>query len=402
MHRELIQETLKETIKENLDETGWVNLVHLGPELVKNGLDYKNLGYPKLVYLIKSNTDVIEWRKDTSNKTPDYYVKVREEPQRRSKQQRHSSPKSALFDWAYLGNYESTIRRLKDLSLKERWYYKEQDPNYPYPILVNYLHYTFYRLTKEKDKILETTTHATFNTGLVDHRYEPIYALFGRNDRDMQKWRLLDFCIPGEGRAGKDFVRNFKDKPGRAHYFDNVTDLLYDTKASSPELDLNHIIIDNVNRLPLGFILENAPSSISVRNPSILSVEERKTYFQALKEAISRDSKAYRSMTNRFKDALDLSLKRIEWNFKTAIPQYFPTLNAMSLLLPLSLVDDEAVDVALVVERTKSGNYLGHTILPLKWAYSNARLVARPDSDWLVAEKISTGVSDDDDESEDE
>jgi hypothetical protein len=60
----------------------------------------------------------------------------------------------------------------------------------------------------------------------------------------------------------------------------------------------------------------------------------------------------------------------------------------MSLLLPLSLIDDELIDLALVTEKTKSGSYLGHTILPLGWAYSNARLITRPDSDWLVAEKI--------------
>jgi hypothetical protein len=65
--------------------------------------------------------------------------------------------------------------------------------------------------------------------------------------------------------------------------------------------------------------------------------------------------------------------------------------------LPLALVDDEVVDIALVVEKTKSGNYLGHTILPLAWAYSNARLVARPDSDWLVASEIEVPIETDED-----
>ena len=67
---------------------------------------------------------------------------------------------------------------------------------------------------------------------------------------------------------------------------------------------------------------------------------------------------------------------------------YYPYNNKMSLLLPLSLIDDEVIDLALVTEKTKSGSYLGHTILPLAWAYSNARLITRPDSDWLIAEQI--------------
>ena len=64
------------------------------------------------------------------------------------------------------------------------------------------------------------------------------------------------------------------------------------------------------------------------------------------------------------------------------------TKNIISLLLPLSLTDDERIELALVVEKTNSGNYLGHTILPLAWAYSNARLITKPDSDWLAPESI--------------
>ena len=79
---------------------------------------------------------------------------------------------------------------------------------------------------------------------------------------------------------------------------------------------------------------------------------------------------------------------------------YYPSNNKMSLLLPLSLIDDEVIDLALVTERTPSGNYLGHTILPLDWAYSNARLITRPDSDWLVADKIETVDDIDDNEEE--
>ncbi|MBI2222176.1 MAG: DUF3825 domain-containing protein [Acidobacteria bacterium] len=55
-----------------------------------------------------------------------------------------------------------------------------------------------------------------------------------------------------------------------------------------------------------------------------------------------------------------------------------------TLLLPLAIVDDEVVDIALVVTRNPSGSYQGRTVLPLDWAYQNARLVCRPDSDWLV------------------
>ena len=80
---------------------------------------------------------------------------------------------------------------------------------------------------------------------------------------------------------------------------------------------------------------------------------------------------------------MELAKKRVRWNFKTALPCFFPTRNVMSLMLPLALLRDDRVDVALVVELTQSGNYQGQTILPLREAYIDARLLCRPDSDWL-------------------
>jgi len=127
---------------------------------------------------------------------------------------------------------------------------------------------------------------------------------------------------------------------------------------------------------------------------------EKNNYYNELSKAIETDSKKFRAIKNRFSDSLSLALKRVQWNFKTAIPMYYPSNDKMSLLLPLSLIDDDIIDLALVTEKTPSGNYLGHTILPLDWAYSNARLITRPDSDWLVAEQIEVDKSStiDDDE----
>ena len=83
-----------------------------------------------------------------------------------------------------------------------------------------------------------------------------------------------------------------------------------------------------------------------------------------------------------------LAEKRARWNFKTAVPIYNPRFNKMSLLLPLALLNDEVVDISLVVTKNASGSYQGRTVFPLTWAYRNARLVCRPDSDWLTPEKI--------------
>lgn len=398
MDKKTVQETLKTTFKENYNDQEWINLADFGLKLKANGLDYKSLGFLKLIDFVKTHSDIIEHRYDNSHKLPIALIRLRNKPSETEKKKIiRSSPKSALTDWAYLGNYQTTIKKLKELALEETWHYKDFNPEYPYPILVNYLHYTYYKLSQERNKIIYSDNFAAFNTGLVDKRYEPIFALFIKTDDFTQNWKLFDFCIAGEGPAGKNLIRYFEKKPSRAHYFDNISDMLYDTRASEPEMDIKHIILDNVSRLPKTFIFENKPSGFEIKNPDILSFQERNEYFLKLSEAIEADTKTYRNMTNRFKDALQLAIKRVEWNFKTAIPMYFPTQNKITLLLPLALVDDEIVDIALVVEKTKSGNYLGHTILPLAWAYSNARLVARPDSDWLVASEIEVPIETDED-----
>lgn len=401
MERHEIEAKLISAINSNLDD-GWCNMLYLGKELKQQGLDYKELGYDKLFQLVKDFRHSVVWKVDDKTNPGFLIIHVREKNQQEKKKYERlnaidndveidfsQDPKNALSRWCSFGDYNSTLEELKNLVLPERWFYQTQNPKFPYPILSNYLKYTFYRLTQEKGKILENDHYAAFNTGLVDRRYEPVYAFFEKTPNALKKYRLINFCIAGEEREGKELIRQFTDKPESAHYFDNVNDMIYDTRASSPECDWNHIIVENISRIPIVFLNDNCPKNFYIQDISDFSFDEKKEYYNNLAEAIKADNKAYRNITFRLKDALDLALKRIKWNFKTAIPQYFPTTNKMSLLLPLAIQDDEIVDLALVVEKTKSGNYLGHTILPLEWAYSNARLVCRPDSDWLVADQIN-------------
>lgn len=303
-----------------------------------------------------------------------------------------------LFEWAYLGYMPNVLAALNGFALREQWEFKNTPPNSerPFPILHSYLHHTFGRLALErKVRVNESATLAAFNTGLVDPRYEPIHALFVQNDDPRAPWQLTGFCIAGEGADGQNLVRHFAPLPSAAHYFDNPIELLYDTHAGKPELDWRHIIIERIDRYPVEFVKDHWPSGFETKDTAQMSDRERKTYYVALGDAIERDNRTYRRIMNRVKDAIDLSIKRVQWNFKTAIPTYYPQVRKLQLLLPVCLLSDEEVDMALAVEKTPSGNYLGHTVLPLDWAYQNARLVCRPDSDWLAPQDISAESEED-------
>ncbi|MBQ0160100.1 MAG: DUF3825 domain-containing protein [Bacteroidales bacterium] len=379
----------------------WVNLAGLGALLKSEGIDYNSLGFDKLATFIDSLNGV-EMFKDERGHLPVVYVReIQNIPQENRKEdvrgKRLSTPSQMLFDWAYMGHYPTTINKLKEMALKEDWGgYQNDEGNTIYPVLNSYLRYTFFRLNKETNKIFysKNRSYAVFNTGLVNHSYMQIFALFEKNRNASQPWYFVDFCVEGEGRSGKILVNDFEAMPMRAHYFSKVSDMLYDTNQTTPpqppQLDLNHIIVDRVDRLPYEFIRENGPFDFEISRTDCMTGEERKTYYENLRDAIKEDSKAMRRLSQRLKDALETSLKRVEWNFKSAIPMYYPKKDKMCLFLPLCLVDEEKVDVALVVEKTDSGRYLGVTIYELSWAYKCARLVCRPDSDWLTVNYVHT------------
>jgi hypothetical protein len=305
-----------------------------------------------------------------------------------------------LLDWAYLGYLPRVLTDLRSLALSEEWEFMNTlpSPDRPVPILYSYLLQTFGRLALEgKVLISKDATVAAFNTGLVDPRYEPIFATFAPNDDPRAAWQLSGFCIAGEDIEGQRLVRHFAPLPSPPHYFDSIVDLLYDTRAGKPELDWEHVVIERIDRYPAEFVEDHWPPEFERRDASELSHEDRRAYYRALGTAIAKDTRTYRRIMNRVKDAIDLSIKRVTWNFKTAIPTYYPRVRRLQLLLPICLLSDERVDLALAVEKTPSGNYLGHTVLPLDWAYKNARLVCRPDSDWLAPAEITAEQDEEED-----
>ncbi|MBR3835455.1 MAG: DUF3825 domain-containing protein [Clostridia bacterium] len=266
-----------------------------------------------------------------------------------------------------------------------------------YPKLENYIAYTAKRLSHEK-KILYATNpsenimYAAFNTGLVDKSYDWIYALFKENTRNpdkMQQWFLVDFVVAGQN-AGKTLNSIFVDLPQRANYFESLSNVLYDS-SKRLRCDYEHILIEHPDRLPPEFIRRCCPDFTTINGVTIEEAyskdfrdEIRKDFYDEFSRLLQNSSSAYNILRQNFDDAVKMSIKRVERNHRTAVPMYYPTTNKGALLLPLMLVAPDKVDVALVVTKEPSGAYQGQTILTLKMAYENSRLVAKPNSDWLV------------------
>ncbi|NER78137.1 MAG: DUF3825 domain-containing protein [Leptolyngbya sp. SIO1D8] len=402
-----IKALLTQAFHATSEANDWVHLSSIAQAInqLSPTFSASKYGFDKFKDFLESRPDLIELRKDEERQSPQYYTRLKASPTLRNRtiavqnkaeisDTRGDSAKSRnskvvrLSEYAFFPNLYGSYGQLGELVLPEKWYFGAKPPkNFQYPILKNYLEYTFIRLQYEdKVAISADGNYSAFNTGLFDRKYEPIYALLGRDKQGhSQAWYLISFCIPGEGREGKVLNEHF-GRLKSANYFDYPGDMFYDIHADIPEVDWRHILQDNPDRLPLRFLQTYAPRGFAPQNFGQLSVTAQKEYKQAFSAALKKDLQTYRTIVARCESALRFALATTQLNYKTAIPYYNPRKNRLQLLLPLSLMD-EAVDCALVVDRpTGSKRYVGHTILPLSWAYSNARLIGRLETPWLSAD----------------
>lgn len=85
-----------------------------------------------------------------------------------------------------------------------------------------------------------------------------------------------------------------------------------------------------------------------------------------------------------FNGAIETAKRMLEANYKTAIPQFYR--GKIQLLVPICLQAPNKPDLALTCVKTEDkSKYLGRTCLTLEMAYNNARLIAKPESNWLKA-----------------
>lgn len=259
-----------------------------------------------------------------------------------------------LYEFAYIpSKWFDMLNYLSSIAIKENWKYKnvyEDKRNQETPILENYIYHTFSRLAYERNrscdedkntKIFITDNIACFNTGLFNRNYKPIYTFFEKNNRldsDLE-WVLKGFHTD----SSQELIR-FGTLPSRANYFDSLSDLIYDTKLDL-RINTEHILDNPTNR-----------------------------------DRIPKGVRHLPTLPMLFEGAVQMAKKKIEANYNVAVPQYYQ--DQIQFLIPISLLDMEKVDLVLAVTR-RGSYYTGTTCLTMDMAYNNARLIAKPSSEWL-------------------
>lgn len=261
-------------------------------------------------------------------------------------QEQEEKKKRPLYEFAFIRKLEDVLQKLKSIDSSEKWEYVNTLNERPLPILYNYIHHTFSRI-KEQNKIRVSGKYKCFNTGLVTDKYEEIFMLFKEDKYKTEGYYFLDFYTESDSNMGK-----FSPLPERATYFTDISDVFYDINRDL-RINIKHIIDDKDN-------FARFPKHIQDLSPH--------------------------QLLNTFNGAIEHAKKRVNRNYKTAIPQYYrgeycPD-GQLQLLLPLCLTEPSKADLALAVYK-KDDFYMGRTCLTLDMAINNARLIAKPDDEWL-------------------
>lgn len=266
---------------------------------------------------------------------------------------REQSPREIFAHFLYRGRdgetWETPYQKLADdMAKDEEWNFRKEKyrrHGQNFPILTNYLNYTFLRvqdlglIAYSPDK-----QRACFNTGLQTQNEKDIFAAFARNEdaeaRNITDWRFHDFLD-----SYSDQLSYFRPLPEIATYITDPSDLVFDTSFHI-EVNYEHIFDENHDRLPE-----------ALKGNRVLAIAAIQGSVQLLKEKVRR-------------------------NYKTAIPHWYN--GRMQLLLPLNLTSPDEADLALVADKDASRQlYKIKTALSMDMAYIDARLITRPDRDWL-------------------
>lgn len=283
-----------------------------------------------------------------------------------------------IFDFAMVTEWDGRLAELARIAEPERWTYLHIPSELVLPILDSYVRHTFLRVQAQKH-IAFTDRMACFNTGLLTPSQEEIFAVFTIADHyDPERetgptnkmWYLKAWI-----RAGERWLMEFGDLPQLATYWSDPAELVFDP-SMRVELNVDHIVRDNLQRFPeeLGGRLGRDGVPRDLEATTIDSKEADEV------ERLAPVSDIPLSARNALEGAMKHSIRLAQRSYRIAVPQFHN--EKIQLLLPLFMRDASRADLALTLERV--GNwYRAATILYTDWGYQHARLLSRPNSEWL-------------------
>jgi hypothetical protein len=255
-------------------------------------------------------------------------------------------PKIKRF--AYLGNAEQFSGKLNYLikiAEKEEWDQTDKYTSHKNSTIFYYIVHTFDRCFDQgKIVIDDSKDNAFFNTGLMTSQGLEIFGHFTKSifydddSRPGNYWYFKGFYKSNE----KEFMQKCPVAPDIATYFTDFNELYFDPNLEI-SMNFDHIYDDNKGRLP----------------------DELQQYPKDVAKSI-------------IDGALEYTKKKIRRNNRIPVPQFYD--GSIMFLIPVDVLSRKLV---LALERINN-KYIANTILEMGMAYNCARLLNKPESDWLL------------------
>lgn len=278
-----------------------------------------------------------------------------------------AQPLEAVFAHAYPINedYDRPFERVAEQTIdgRDAWDFHQTrfavKHSGSVPKLKNYLNYTFVRLIEleqqEPGRFFVYSAQndwVTFNTGLQNLVGSDLLAMFQHfqpaphtpKDKTFPDW-VFKGCYPPNDRKYRTLFG--ANVPDIAWYSTDSRDFVFDTGYHLDRDAFNHV-------------------------------------FERAKQRAGLPNAADEVVQNYLRGALENLIPKIKRNYKIAIPVYYVEERRMQLLLPFISASDSADVSCFLIEREDdSKTYRLKTILDLDHAYFAARLITRPDKEWL-------------------
>ena len=236
--------------------------------------------------------------------------------------------------------------------------FKDKYAHQGLPKLRNYLNYTFKRLLEldgqDPGKYFVFSVDgnwASFNTGLQNAHGSDLLAVFEKYRPNIQAtgrpatdWVFKGCYTPGDASFQSHFGRAC---PDIAWYSTDSRDFVFDTSYGLERDVFDHLFERAKERAGL----PNVPDEV---------------------------------VRNYLRGALENLIPKIRRNYKVAIPVYYVEEKRMQLLLPFNSASNANDVSCFLIDRDDDlKTYRLKTIFDLDHAYFSARLITRPDKDWL-------------------
>ena len=241
--------------------------------------------------------------------------------------------------------FDKKLNYLTNIADNEKWYYEREDDE-TFSVIFYYIIHTFDRVFKQNKLVINDDENVCiFNTGLLSNQGDEILGIFEKsfnynsNNPSSNYWHFSTFLLEND----RKFLNYSLNKPEIATYFDNFNELYFDPNTEI-SLNFDHFYDDNYDRLP--------------------------TELKTLEKSTARIV---------FNGFLEHTVKKIKRNNRIPVPQFYR--EKIMFLIPVRILGTRTVVIA--VEKL-GDRYVANTVLTMDMAYNCARLLNKPESNWLL------------------